>query len=241
MLIEFRNIKKRYKKKFVLSDVSFGIEEGEIFGLIGQSGSGKTTLLKILTGISSINGGEVFFENKNALHNLKNLRKNIGFATQANSLFEELTVIENCFYFAKLYSIKKREIKNRLEELLPLLGLKDYENYLIRNLSGGMIKRANLLVSLIHNPRLLILDEPTAGLDPILRKSIWEYINKINKNGTTILVTSHLLDEIESNCNRIAVLKSGEVISIMSPAEYRRKFNLGPSESFDKIFEEILS
>ncbi len=239
MLIEFRNVKKRYSSKTVLSDVSFGIKEGEIFGLIGTSGSGKTTLFKILIGICPIDGGSVLFQGKNAMHNLKDLRKSTGFATQRNTLFEELSLYENSIYFAKLYGMKKKDIKLKFEELTSLMGLKGFENYLIKNLSGGMIKRANLLVSLLHNPHLLVLDEPTVGLDPLLRKILWDYIKKINKLGTTIIVTSHLLEEMEENCNRIGILGNGKILSVASPEDYKKKY--GEELDFNKIFRAVLS
>jgi ABC-2 type transport system ATP-binding protein len=239
MLIEFKNVKKRYGSKTVLSDVSFEIKEGEIFGLIGTSGSGKTTIFKILIGICPIDGGSVLFQGKNALRNLKTLRKNTGFATQRNTLFEELSLYENSMYFARLYGMKKKNIKLKFEELTSLLGLKGFENYLVKNLSGGMIKRANLLVSLIHDPYLLVLDEPTVGLDPLLRKTLWDYIKQINKSGTTIVVTSHLLEEMEENCNRVGILGNGKILSIDTPEGYKNKY--GKELNFNKIFRAVLN
>ncbi len=239
MLIEFKNVKKRYGSKTVLSDVSFKIKEGEIFGLIGTSGSGKTTIFKILIGICPIEEGRVLFQGRNALSNLKKLRKNTGFGTQRNTLFEELSLYENSVYFAKLYGMKKKDIKVKFNELVSLLGLKGFENYLVKNLSGGMIKRANLLVSLIHDPDLLVLDEPTVGLDPLLRKTLWDYIKQINASGTTIIVTSHLLEEMEANCDRIGILGNGSILAIDSPEGYKKKY--GEEWGFNKIFRAVLS
>ncbi|MEM4230279.1 MAG: ABC transporter ATP-binding protein [Candidatus Pacearchaeota archaeon] len=237
-LLEFENVIKRYRGKEVLSGVSFSIKSGEILGLVGRSGGGKSTLLKILIGMIRADGGKILFEGKNTLKKENYLKKNTGFATQENMLFDELTIRENSFYFGSLYGMKKRTIKERLKELLDLLKLNGFENTQINQLSGGMAKRANLLVSLIHNPKLLILDEPTVGLDPALRNSLWAYIQKINKAGTTILVTSHLLEEIEENCNRIAILKNGVITSAASVEEYKNRY--GKHKSFNKIFQEIL-
>ncbi len=239
MLIEFKNIKKRYGSKTVLSDVSFKIKEGEIFGLIGTSGSGKTTIFKILIGICPIEEGRVLFQGRNALHNLKKLRKNTGFGTQNNTLFEELSLYENSVYFGKLYGMKKKNIRAKFEELVSLLGLMGFENYLVKNLSGGMVKRANLLVSLLHDPDLLVLDEPTVGLDPLLRKTLWDYIKQINESGTTIVVTSHLLEEMEANCNRIGILGSGRILSVDSPEGYKKKY--GEGLDLNKIFRVVLN
>ena len=238
MLLEFENVKKRYGSREILSDISFGIKEGEIFGLIGRSGSGKTTLLKILMGMSKIDEGRILFEGKNALRKIKYLRRKTGFATQRNTLFMELSVYENGLYFGKLYGMRKRVIKERFMELIKLLGLDGFENTLIRNLSGGMVKRANLLVSLIHGPGLLVLDEPTAGLDPILRKNLWAYIHEINNAGTTILVTSHLLEEIEENCDRIGILDKSRIIEVATPQQYRERY--GRAKSFNEIFKLAL-
>jgi ABC-2 type transport system ATP-binding protein len=237
-LIEFQNIRKIYNKREVLSDISFNIEEKEIFGLVGRSGGGKTTLLKVLIGMTRADDGNILFEGRNALKKLDYLRKNTGFASQENMLFDELTIKENSIYFGKLYGMKRKEIKVRLAELLNFLGLEGFENILVSKLSGGMVKRANLLVSLIHSPKLLILDEPTVGLDPILRKTLWLYIHKINNDLTTILVTSHLLDEIEENCNRIAILGKGTIMEIGTIKEYKKKY--GEEKSFNDIFQEIM-
>ncbi len=234
----FRDIKKRFSTKEVLSGVSFSIHTGEIFGLVGKSGCGKSTLFKILIGMVKTDNGEITFEQKNVLKNLDYLRKKTGFATQENMLFDELTIKENSFYFGKLYSMNKGYVRKRFIELLHLMGLDGFWDYQIDQLSGGMKKRANLLVSLIHNPRLLVLDEPTVGLDPLLRNVLWDYINKINKEGVTILVTSHLLDEIEKNCNRVAILKKGKVLALASMQQYKNKY--GKTKSFREIFEEIM-
>jgi len=237
-LLEFENIKKRFGDFEVLSDISFNVKSGELFGLVGRSGSGKTTLLKILIGMARPSAGKITFDNQNAIRKIKYLRKNTGFASQENMLLDELTIKENSYYFGDLYGVRKSQIKIKFEELIQLLDLKGFENTLIKDLSGGMKKRANILVSLIHDPKLLILDEPTVGLDSILRQTIWDYIHSINKAGTTIFVTSHLLDEIEENCDRIAILKKGSILSLASPEQYKQHY--GQYKSFNEVFEELL-
>jgi|SRR3989338_2623306 len=236
-VLEFKDIKKSFGKENVLSGVTLKIKEGEIFGLIGTSGCGKSTLLKILTGMTKADSGEIFITSENLKAGKDFLKESTGFATQENMLFDELTIRENSHFFGQLYGIKKKQINIRLAELLDLLMLKGFEDVLLDNLSGGMVKRANLLVSLIHEPKLLILDEPTVGLDSILRASLWRYINKINKAGTTILVTSHLLDEIEQNCASIAILKKGRIIAAASPAKFREKYK---GLEFKDIFERLI-
>jgi ABC-2 type transport system ATP-binding protein len=238
-LLEFKEVKKRFGKREVLSGVSFNVRDGEIFGLIGGSGSGKSTLFNIVIGMVRSDGGEINFENKNAAKKMRYLRENTGFATQDNMLFNELSIEENGLYFGSLYGMKKIKIKERFNQLIKLLSLGGFEKTLVKNLSGGMTKRANFLVSLIHGPKLLLLDEPTVGLDPRLRSVLWKYIKEINKTGTTILVSSHLLDEIEKNCDRVAILKHGKVIAIGTPKQYKQ--NYGASKSLNVVFQQLLT
>lgn len=236
-LLSFQNLQKKYKKREVLRNITFSINEGEILGLIGRSGGGKSTLLNIIIGMIYPDRGTLFFEGINAIRKANYLRKRTGFATQENMLFDELTIKENSLYFGKLYSMKKNEILARFSSLIPLLGLSGFENTQVKWLSGGMTKRANILVSLIHNPKLLILDEPTSGLDSMLRNSLWDYIHKINKEGTTIIVVSHLLEEIEKNCDRIAIINHGEIYALASPAQFKENYG---DISFNNIFEELM-
>jgi ABC-2 type transport system ATP-binding protein len=238
-LLEFNDVVKKYGKKGVLNGVTFKIKEKEIFGLIGKSGSGKSTFLKVLMGMTKIEGGEILFDKKDAKKYIQYLRGNTGFATQGNMLFDELTTRENAYYFGDLYEMKKKVVREEFDKLISLLSLDGFENTLVKNLSGGMQKRANLLVSLIHQPKLLILDEPTVGLDTLLRNSLWEYIHKINDAGTTILVTSHLLEEIEQNCDRIGILEQGKIWGVATPAQYKKKF--GKKKTLNEIFHEVLS
>ena len=239
VFLEFKSIKKRFRRREVLADISFGVDKRDIFGIVGRSGCGKSVLLKILVGMVKADAGQILFDSRDVLRNLKSLRKKTGFATQDNMLFNELSIKENCFYFGRLYGLKRSEIKTKFKELIHLFELEGFENTFIENLSGGMAKRVNLLVSLIHSPELLVLDEPTVGLDPILRKSLWEYIKTINAYGTTIIVTSHLLDEIEKNCSKIVVLKKGRVVAMATLEEYKKTY--GKDKSFEEIFQELQS
>ncbi|MBM3232591.1 ABC transporter ATP-binding protein [Candidatus Pacearchaeota archaeon] len=238
-LLEFNGINKRYGNKDVLTALSLKIREGEIFGLIGKSGEGKTTLLKILIGMVKADKGEVYFEGSLLPEDPMYLRRKTGFSTQDNTLFEELNLVENSIYFGSLYGMKKKEIEANMKELLQLVELKGYENLLIKQISGGMKKRANLLVSLIHKPKLLVLDEPTVGLDPIIRNGIWEYIHKINQAGTTILVTSHILEEIEKNCSRIGILNKGDMIAVGTIEQYKASYP--KAATLNEIFGEVLN
>jgi len=238
VFLEFKDIKKRFGKREVLTGVSFFIEEKELFGIVGTSGCGKSTLFKIILGMIRPDRGAINFEGRNVLANLNYLRKNTGVVTQENMLFNELTLFENSLYLGKLYGMRRKDVKEKFMELVKLLGLEDFKDTLISHLSGGMQKRANILVALIHGPKLLILDEPTVGLDSLLRASIWEYINRVNNEGTTILVVSHLLDEIEKNCDRIGILKGGKIFALASMDQYKNTY--GKDKSFKEIFESLL-
>lgn len=238
VFLEFIGVKKRYGNKEVLSDITLSINENEVFGLVGSSGGGKSTLLKILVGMAKASGGKILFQGNDVLRRPKFLIRNIGFATQKNMLFDELTLRENSIYFGKLYGMRRKQIILRFKELTSLLGLDGFENLQLKNYSGGMVKRANLLISLIHSPKLLILDEPTVGLDPVLRDILWAYIHNINRSdGTTILVISHLLDEIEQNCNRVAILKGGRIVAYGSIEQYKKAYK---NKRFQEIFEAII-
>jgi len=237
-LLKFKEVSKSFGKKEVLRNVSFSVKKGEIFGIIGVSGAGKSTLFNILMGLVTKDAGSITLEGKDISKDEKNLRRNTGFATQSNMLFDELNIRENGLYFGSLYGMKRKEVKERLNKLLELLSLEKAEKTLVKNLSGGMKKRANLLISLIHKPLLLLLDEPTGGLDPILRKVLWKYIKEINKTGTTVLVVSHLIDEIEANCDKVGIMKNGKIIALASPKQYKEHY--GEKTSLEKIFGEFM-
>ncbi|MBS3167094.1 ABC transporter ATP-binding protein [Candidatus Woesearchaeota archaeon] len=214
--IEAKEISKSFGKLDVLKNVKLAVSQDEIFGIIGESGSGKTTLLNIIVGFMDSDSGKVLFESKPMSKPIKNI---IGFATQENCVYNKLTVQENLNYFGKLYSLTDKQIKENSESILKLVELYDYKNMLAEHLSGGMQRRLNIACALIHNPKILILDEPTEDLDPILREEIIMLIKKINSQKTTVIMTSHLLDEAERICDTIAVLHNGIVIASGSPHE----------------------
>jgi len=213
------DVKKNFgKKKTVFQNVNLEIKQGEIFGIIGMSGSGKTTFLNTLIGFYAPDEGDVLFyskydqEYKSVFKNLQEVRRTFGFAAQVPSLYPKLTVRENLNYFGILHKIPKPVRKNNIKVLLDITELSDSENELVQNLSEGMKKRLSIACSLIHNPSVLLLDEPTADLDPLLRKEVWRLIERVHKRGTTIVLASHFLDEIESICHRVAIIHNKEII-----------------------------
>ncbi|MBU4502378.1 MAG: ABC transporter ATP-binding protein [Nanoarchaeota archaeon] len=222
--IQFQNIMKSFGKNNVLVGVSLDIPYGERFGIIGVSGSGKSTLLNILIGFIRADQGAVYYNMRDILREKKEVRRTFGFAAQDGSFYSDLTVMENLHYFGTLYGMSKVDIEKRARGLLALVGLTKAMGILGKNLSRGMQKRLDIACAMIHEPKVLILDEPTEDLDPILRKDILLLIKKINERGTTIIITSHLLSEIEVTCTKIAILHEGKIIETGTPADLKGRY-----------------
>ncbi len=236
-LLLVRGLSKRFGSRSVLNEVQFQVQRGEIFGVIGVSGAGKTTLLELLIGFQQPDKGDVEFKIGDSLLNTapsthfvsvydnQQLMKHLfGFATQKSSFYEDLTVRENLEYFGSLYELSKAALKANIATVLSLVELQDHQNMLAQNLSGGMQKRLDIACSLVHNPDILILDEPTADLDLMLRKQLWSIIRRIKENGKTVIVSSHHLDEIEQLCDTIAVLHQGRIASQGNVNELRKLY-----------------
>ncbi|MFA6088427.1 MAG: ABC transporter ATP-binding protein [Candidatus Woesearchaeota archaeon] len=212
VIIELKDIRKSFGKKEVLKGISLSVEHNKIIGLIGKSGSGKTVLLNILIGNLSYDSGEIFV---NVSH--KNIKSIFGFSVQNNSFYEELTLKENLDYFGALYNLSENEINHRSKILFELLDLELDIDEKVKNLSGGMKKRFDFCCALLHDPEILILDEPTTGLDPLRRAQLLKVIENIKEAGTTVIMSTHFLDEIEYLCDKVLVLESGEIIEDRSP------------------------
>lgn len=223
-LISYKSVFKKLSGKVILSDINVDIYPHEIFGLIGPSGSGKTTFLRCMIGFYGINKGNIFFNGQEISKSERKIRHIFGFATQDNCFYEKLTVRENLLYFGKLYNLSEHQINITATNLISLVELQGFEHMLGMNLSGGMRRRLDLACALVHAPQILILDEPTAGLDPTLRKHMLQLIQKINQSGTTIVISSHLLDEIEHLCTRIGIINQGELLKIGKPSALKDQY-----------------
>lgn len=223
--IQVKNLTKRFGKNLVLDNITVDIPYGKIFGILGQSGCGKTTLLNLIVGFYKPTKGVIYFQGKDIFKDIHDVEKRFGFSTQGLSFYPKLTVIENLYYFGKMYNLEKKEIKERTEEILKLVDLSKAKNTVSDKLSSGMQKRLDIACSLIHEPEILILDEPTQDLDPILRKDVLALIKKINEKGTTVIITSHLLGEIDYLCENIAILNKGKILKMKSLAEIESDYS----------------
>lgn len=210
-MIEINEIEKYFQKNKVLDNISLYIETRDIFCLLGASGSGKTTLLRIIMGAIPSNNGTVNINGTRVPN--KSLLSLIGFMPQNDALYEELSIWDNLKFFAGLHKLKHNQFKTNAEELLKIVGLFEEKKKLVRNCSGGMKKRISLAIALLHHPKLLLLDEPTVGIDPVLRKKIWNYLKQLKNNGTTILVTTHVMDEV-TECDSAALLRNGKLLAV---------------------------
>lgn len=220
--IEISGLTKKFGDFIAVDHLDLKVYKGEIFGLLGPNGAGKTTTIRMLCGLMAPTEGSIKILGYNIPEQRNEAIRKIGYMAQRFSLYEDLTVYENMEFYGKLYGLKGSLLRERILKLLDFLELSEFKDRLAGKLSGGMKQRLALGVALIHNPSLLILDEPTAGVDPSLRRAFWNYFRNLNKEGTTILVTTHYMDEAE-NCDRIGLMSKGKLIAIGSPRELKRK------------------
>ncbi len=235
VLYKMDHVSKIFGNRYVLNDISLEIKIGEIFGVIGTSGSGKTTILNLLIGFIKPEKGTIYYrdpqlvdiENPESFlpldEYLNELKKISGFAAQNPSFYPNLTVEENLKYFGSLYNMPKESIELNLNNLLHLTNLKQSQHVLAKNLSGGMQRRLDIACSLIHSPKILILDEPSADLDPFIADQIWNLIKIINQRGTTIILSSHHLVQLENICDRVAIIKENKIVALGKPGEIKSK------------------
>ena len=221
-MIEIKDVTKSYGRQKVLQNVSFEIMEGELFGLLGPNGAGKSTLIDILTGIQSMDSGDIFINGKSIKTDKVEIRKHLGLVPQDIALLEELNAVDNLEYFGGLYGLAGAELKNQIEKLLEVAGLTDKKKEKVKNYSGGMKRRLNIAGAMLHNPSILILDEPTVGVDAQSRQHIFDYIQSLAEQGTTILYTSHYMEEIETLCKRVFILDLGEEVAYGTKEEVKK-------------------
>jgi len=234
-ILETNSLTRRFKDLTAVDHLSIAIQPGEMFGLVGPNGAGKTTVIKMLTTLLPPSSGDAWVAGFDIVHQSADVRRVIGYVPQLVSADGALTGRENLLIVAKLYHIPRRERAGRIHDALDFMGLADVENKMVREYSGGMIRRLEIAQSMLHRPRVLFLDEPTVGLDPIARKAVWEHIRRLRSDfGTTILLTTHYMEEADELCNRVAIMHLGRVAAIGTPAEL--KASIGEGATLDDVF-----
>jgi ABC-2 type transport system ATP-binding protein len=234
-ILETQSLTKRFGNFTAVNELTISIERGDIFGLVGPNGAGKTTVIKMLTTLLPPTAGNASIDGHDISHAAAEVRRVIGYVPQLISADGALTGYENLLIFSKLYDISRRERQQRIREVLDFMGLSDFSDKLVRTYSGGMIRRLEIAQAMLHRPKVLFLDEPTVGLDPVARKAVWQHIQQLRSDyGTTIFLTTHYMDEADQLCARLAIMHLGRVTAIGSPSEL--KSTVGNGATLDDVF-----
>ena len=245
MVIDVKNLVKRYDDLLALDHLNLEVKEGEVFGLLGPNGSGKSTAINCILSLLEYDKGDIKIYGKQMSPEAYDIKRKIGVIMQNVAVFDELTVYENIDYFCGLYILDKSTRKKYVEEAIDFVGLQEFRKFYPKKLSGGLLRRLNIACGIAHKPELIILDEPTVAVDPQSRNSILEGIQKLNKEGATIVYTSHYMEEVEQICTRISIMDKGKVIATGTSEELKGMINCGETitvETFrveDKILEGL--
>ncbi|HCX63579.1 MAG TPA: ABC transporter ATP-binding protein [Eubacteriaceae bacterium] len=235
MIVEVNNLVKRYKDLLALDHLNLQVEEGEIFGLLGPNGSGKTTAINCILSLIQYDKGSIHLFGQPMNPQAYEIKKEIGVVMQEVVVFDALTVCENIDYFCGLYVHEKNKRKKLVQEAIQFVGLEDYVKFHPKKLSGGLLRRLNIACGIAHKPKLIFLDEPTVAVDPQSRNKILEGIVELNKQGATIIYTSHYMEEVEQICSRISILDKGKEIATGTKEELKNRISLG-----EKITVEVV-
>lgn len=238
MLVELKNLEKKYKDFKAVDINELNIKEGEIFGFLGPNGAGKTTTISILSGLYTKFSGDVKIFNKDIKKQSFDIKKQMGVVPQDLALVDDLTAYENVTFFAKLYGLKGEKLKSSVQETLEFVGLWDRKNDFPTKFSGGMKRRLNIACAIVHKPKLIIMDEPTVGIDPQSRNNILETVKKLNEQGSTIIYTSHYMEEIEAVCTDICIMDHGKIIARGNKEELKSlvKKENGEKATLEEVF-----
>ncbi|MFI8577030.1 ABC transporter ATP-binding protein [Rossellomorea aquimaris] len=229
-IIQLNGLSKSFGSQEVLKNVSLNIPKGDIYGLLGPSGSGKTTLIKLMIGLETPSTGNVTFKGNKLKAN--ELYPTIGYMAQSDALYDELTAKENLSFMASLYGLKKPKRNEQIEKVMTTVDLLDHLYKPVHQYSGGMKRRLSLAIALLHDPEVLFLDEPTVGIDPVLRKEIWDSFHRLKEEGRTLIITTHVMDEAE-RCDRLGLLQHGEIISSDTPDAIKETYGV---TSIEEVF-----
>lgn len=234
-VIEVQNLTKMFGDFTAVDAISFTVKKGEIFGFLGANGAGKTTAMKMLIGISNPTSGKANVAGFDVLKHPEDVKKNIGYMSQKFALYDDLTVKENITFFGGIYGLSRKKIEEKRHQLVAELGLHDVVNQLVGSLPLGWKQKISFSVSLLHEPKIVFLDEPTGGVDPITRRQFWEMIYKSASQGTTIFVTTHYMDEAEY-CDRVSIMVNGKIEALDTPEKLKDKYGaLNMNDVFIKL------
>ncbi len=233
--ISVQNLTKKFGDFTAVNSISFEVEKGEIFGFLGANGAGKTTAMKMLIGISKPTSGEAKVAGYDVYKETEKIKKNIGYMSQKFALYDDLTVRENARFYGGIFGLSRKQIKKKTDEFIAELGIEEIADNLVGSLPLGWKQKLAFSVSLIHEPKIVFLDEPTGGVDPITRRQFWEMIYKQADNGTTIFVTTHYMDEAEY-CDRVSIMVDGKIEALDTPKNLRKQFN---ADSMNDVFLKL--
>ena len=234
-ILETQSLTRRFGNLAAVDKFSIQISPGEVFGLVGPNGAGKTTVIKMLTTLLAPTSGNAWVAGYDIVRHAASVRRVIGYVPQLLSADGSLTGYENLLIFSKLYHIPRHERDTRIREGLAVMGLSDVANKMVHDYSGGMIRKLEIAESMLHRPKVLFLDEPTVGLDPVARNAVWDHVRKLREDyGTTILLTTHYMEEADTLCDRVAIMHLGKLAVIGSPTEL--KASIGPDATLDDVF-----
>ena len=234
-VIEVEQLAKKFGDFTAVDAISFEVQKGEIFGFLGANGAGKTTAMKMLIGISRPSSGKAKVAGFDVYTQTESIKKNIGYMSQKFAMYDDLTVKENINFFGGVYGLRKAKIKEKTTELLGELGLENIANQLVGSLPLGWKQKLSFSVSLLHEPKIVFLDEPTGGVDPITRRQFWEMIYKAADQGTTIFVTTHYMDEAEY-CDRVSIMVEGRIEALGTPKKLKEQFKV---DSMNDVFLKL--
>lgn len=234
-IISVSNLTKTFSDFTAVNNISFEVAKGEIFGFLGANGAGKTTAIKMLIGISKPSSGEATVAGFDIAKQSEMVKKNIGYMSQKFSLYDDLTIKENITFFGGIYGISRKEIKEKTAVLIAELELEEVANQLVGALPLGWKQKLSFSVALLHEPKIIFLDEPTGGVDPITRRQFWEMIYAQAHKGTTIFVTTHYMDEAEY-CDRVSIMVEGKIEALDSPKNLKKQFKV---DSMNEVFLKL--
>ena len=234
-MLKATGIKKAYGSLPILKGVDFEVAKGEIFGFLGANGAGKTTAMKMLIGISKPTSGEAIVAGFNVKTHAEMVKKSIGYMSQKFSMYDDLTIKENITFFGGIYGLSRAQIKEKTAQLIQDLNLQDVADKLVKSLPQGWKHKLPFAVALLHEPKIVFLDEPTGGVDPITRRQFWEMIYAEAHKGTTLFVTTHYMDEAEY-CDRVSIMVEGKIEALDSPKNLKQKYNV---DSMNDVFLKL--